>query len=177
MLQQRLEEEFVRAKRYNHQLTLLMIDVDDFKRFNDSYGHIAGDHALAEIGRVLTEHVRDVDLISRYGGEEFAIVLPETDAAGAFIAAEKVREAVATHVFAIQGGETRLTISIGLANSPVHALDRESLLRAADGALYEAKHTGRNRVRVAHPFDEVADAVDAVFHEEIVDTLEGDSVS
>ncbi len=152
-LQQRLDEEFERARRYDKRLTLLMIDVDDFKRFNDSHGHIAGDRALSDIGAVLSSAVREVDLVARYGGEEFSIVLPETDSAGAFIAAEKVREKVAQHLFVDADGDAccSLTVSIGLATFPTHATDKESLLREADDALYNAKHGGKNRVRAPQP--------------------------
>ncbi len=148
-LQNRLEEELTRAKRYSKHLSLLMIDVDDFKHFNDSYGHAAGDKALADLARVIEGVVRQVDLVARYGGEEFSVVLPETDAAGAYIVAEKIREAVAEAVFADEEGRrsSRMTVSIGLAAYPVHGMDRESILREADDALYRAKHGGKNRVR------------------------------
>lgn len=148
-MQQRLEEETDRAKRYHKHLSLLMLDADDFKGFNDSYGHVAGDVALAELAQVIRRQVRDVDLVCRYGGEEFAVVLPETDSAGAFVVAEKVREAVASHVFSNGDGEPccSLTVSIGLATYPVHAESRETLLREADDALYRAKNGGKNRVR------------------------------
>lgn len=148
-LQQRLDEEIERAKRYDKHLSLLMIDVDDFKRFNDTQGHMAGDRALAELGRVVSSVVREVDLVARYGGEEFSIVLPETDAAGAFVTAEKVREAVATNLFADAEGSHHcgMTVSIGLASYPAHALDKEALLRESDDALYRAKSGGKNRVK------------------------------
>lgn len=148
-LQQRLDEEIERCRRYGKRLSLLMIDVDDFKRFNDTHGHIAGDAALAELGSVLRSVVREVDTVARYGGEEFSVVLPETDAAGAFVAAEKIREAVGGHLFA-DGEHARsvtMTVSVGLATFPTHAWDKESLLREADDALYNAKHGGKNRVR------------------------------
>ena len=148
-LQQRLEDEIERARRYGRSLSLLMLDVDDFKKFNDGYGHIAGDRALAEIGGALRLAVREIDVACRYGGEEFAVLLPETDAEGAFVVAEKVREAIAFHSFADGERErgVHLTVSIGLATYPALAADREELLRQADGALYQAKTTGRDRVR------------------------------
>lgn len=150
-LQQRLESEIERARRYNKHFSLLMLDVDDFKSFNDAQGHVAGDAALAELARVMQHSVREVDLVARYGGEEFALVLPETDSAGAFVVAEKIREAVAEHLFADSSGQPtcHLTISVGLATYPTHGLDREALLRQADDALYRAKHGGKNRVRAA----------------------------
>lgn len=148
-LQTRLDEEIERARRYDKRFSLLMIDTDDFKLFNDAHGHIAGDIALAELANVLRVSVREVDLVARYGGEEFSIALPETDAAGAFVVAEKVREAVAAFEFKDGDGAAccRLTVSIGLATFPTHAWDRESVLREADDALYNAKSSGKNRVR------------------------------
>jgi len=148
-LQHRLDEEMGRARRYGKHLSLLMIDVDDFKHFNDSHGHLAGDTALAELAAVLRQSVRGVDLVARYGGEEFSAVLPETDAAGAYSVAEKIREAIALHAFVDSDGVRccQLTVSIGLATYPSHASDKESLLREADDALYAAKNGGKNRVR------------------------------
>jgi len=148
-LQMRLDEEITRAKRFSNHISMLMIDADDFKRFNDTHGHIAGDGALSELGDVLRSVVREVDVVARYGGEEFSIVLPETDSAGAFVAAEKVREAVENHRFSDADGTRNctLTVSIGLASYPTHAWDKESLLREADDALYRAKNGGKNRVR------------------------------
>lgn len=148
-LQQRLDEEIERARRYDKHLSLLMIDVDDFKGFNDKHGHIAGDHALSDLGEVMRQSVREVDVVARYGGEEFSIVLPETDGAGAYIVAEKVREAVGLHMFADEDGARvqSMTVSIGVASYPAHAHDKECLLREADDALYRAKNGGKNRVR------------------------------
>jgi diguanylate cyclase (GGDEF)-like protein len=148
-LQQRLDEEIERAKRYHKDLSLLMLDVDDFKSFNDKHGHIAGDRALSDLGSVLKRSVREVDVVCRYGGEEFSVALPETDAAGAYVVAEKIREAVATYSFADAEGErdVHMTVSIGLATFPGHAEDKESLLRMSDDALYQAKSGGKDRVR------------------------------
>ena len=148
-LQQRLEEEIGRADRYGKRLSFLMLDIDNFKRVNDTHGHRVGDGVLAEVGHVLKTTVREVDVVARYGGEEFSVVLPETDAPGAFIVAEKIREAVALARFRDEDGERRIhvTVSIGLASYPVHAHDKESLLQAADDAVYRAKDTGKNRVR------------------------------
>lgn len=148
-LQQRLSEETGRARRYGKHVSLLMIDVDDFKHFNDVHGHIPGDTALADLAAVLRSCVREVDVVARYGGEEFSIVLPETDAAGAYVVAEKIRETVSLHKFEAANGERdcTLTVSIGIATLPTHADDKESLLREADDALYVAKHGGKNRVR------------------------------
>jgi diguanylate cyclase (GGDEF)-like protein len=148
-LQQRLGEEVERGRRYVHDVSLLMIDTDQFKQFNDQFGHPAGDVALAELGRVLRGAVREVDVVCRYGGEEFAVILPQTGARGAYVAAENIRDAVREHRFCNDEGvaECRLTVSIGFATYPQHAADREELLREADDALYRAKHEGRDRVR------------------------------
>lgn len=148
-LQQRLDDELGRAGRYNKRLSIIMLDLDDFKRINDTQGHLVGDSVLGEIGQLLKSIVREVDLVARYGGEEFTIILPETDASGAFIVAEKIREAISMHWFTDADGAkaVHITASIGLASFPVHAHDKESLLRAADDALYHAKGTGKDRVR------------------------------
>lgn len=148
-LQQRLDGEIGRAGRYSKQLSFLMIDIDDFKSVNDSYGHLVGDGVLSELGRVLKTAVREVDVVARYGGEEFSVLLPETDASGAFIVAEKIREMVSLNRFFDAEGEPSIhvTVSIGVANLPLHAEDKESLLRQADDALYQAKAVGKDRVR------------------------------
>ena len=167
-LQRSLDEELVRARRYKKHLALVMIDADDFKSFNDAQGHLAGDQALADLGRILRSVVREVDLVARYGGEEFAVVLPETDVAGAFVAAEKIREAVELHEFADAANRRscHITVSLGVATFPTHGLDKESLLREADGALYHAKNGGKNRVRasgrraVSEPTGEIAGGQD-----------------
>jgi diguanylate cyclase (GGDEF)-like protein len=148
-LQQRLDDEIGRARRYGKTLSFLMLDVDSFKAINDTHGHLVGDTVLADLGHVLKVNVREVDVVARYGGEEFSVLLPETDAAGAFIVAEKIREAVSLHRFPDADGErtVRVTVSIGLANFPAHADDKESLLKAADDAVYQAKTLGKDRVR------------------------------
>jgi diguanylate cyclase (GGDEF)-like protein len=148
-LQQRLDDEIGRADRYKKRLSLLMLDIDDFKSINDTHGHLVGDSVLTEIGQLLKSTVREVDIVARYGGEEFSVILPETDASGAFIVAEKIRESVSLHRFSDADGERtiHMTVSIGLASYPVHATEKESLLRAADDAVYRAKETGKDRVR------------------------------
>lgn len=148
-LQQRLDDEIGRAERYGKRLSLIMLDLDDFKRINDTQGHLVGDSVLFEIGQLLKSTVREVDVVARYGGEEFTVILPETDASGAFIVAEKIREAISLHRFADADGARTIhvTASIGLSSFPVHAQDKESLLRSADDAVYHAKGTGKDRVR------------------------------
>jgi len=140
----RLDEELQRAKRYSRPLSLLMIDIDYFKRYNDSYGHLAGDRVLADLGKILRRFSRKVDIVARYGGEEFAMLLPETRKAGAGILAERLR----TYVEQRRTGLGIVTVSIGLgsfegANSN---LSKEDFINVADTALYRAKESGRNRV-------------------------------
>jgi diguanylate cyclase (GGDEF)-like protein len=146
---QRLDDEIERARRFGRTLSLLMLDADDFKLFNDTHGHVAGDAALSELAVVMRGAVRDIDVVCRYGGEEFAVLLPETDSDGAYVAAEKMRETIASHAFPDADGvkDQRITVSIGFSTFPHPAIDREALLRQADDALYAAKRTGRNRVR------------------------------
>ena len=151
-LQQRINEEVARARRYNSFTSLLMIDADDFKAFNDAYGHVAGDRVLAELGEVLSANVRECDLVARYGGEEFSVLLPETDMMGALAVAEKLRDAVAEHGFQ-RPYDRRLSVSIGLASYPTHGIDAESVLRAADDALYGAKNSGKNQVHTPGIYD------------------------
>lgn len=140
--QERLREEIARAQRYNYPFILLMLDVDDFKPYNDTFGHPAGDQVLREIAAVMRETVREGDLVARYGGEEFAALLPQTDAKHGRIVAERVREAVQRHRFA----HRTVTLSIGAAEFPVDGGEAEKLIVSADQALYSAKRGGRNRV-------------------------------
>jgi two-component system cell cycle response regulator len=140
-----LDLEMKRSRRQRHPLSLLMIDVDDFKAFNDTYGHPAGDIALRNIGRILRAHVREIDLAARYGGEEFAVVLPYLDEKVAFTVAERLLAAVR------EGGGTAdqrgacLSVSIGISVFPQHGEDIEALIGAADAALYRAKGNGKDR--------------------------------
>ncbi len=145
--QEWLSEEVNRAARYGHSLSLLMLDIDFFKTFNDEQGHPAGDTALRDLGQILIQSIRGSDVAARYGGEEFAIVLPETSLDDALATAERIRESVANHKFTGRdGNEIQLTVSIGCAEYPSHCADRTTLILAADIALYQAKAQGRNRV-------------------------------
>jgi diguanylate cyclase (GGDEF)-like protein len=146
-----LEREFRRAQRYQRPLTLLMLDLDRFKAFNDRYGHLAGDQALREMADVLRQNARSVDILARYGGEEFAVILPETDLARAASHAERIRAAVADHVFLSQetGLEHQVTVSIGVATLSPTSQKIEELVHDADQALYRAKAAGRNRLELA----------------------------
>ncbi len=140
----RLEEEFQRARRHGSQLSLALLDVDRFKRFNDRFGHLEGDAALREVARLLEENSRACDCVARYGGEEFAIVLPGTGAAGAHVLGERFRVAVEKGVW----GKSPLTVSVGVAT--LDSLESgQALVQAADQALYRAKAAGRNCVRRA----------------------------
>ncbi|MFA5529101.1 MAG: GGDEF domain-containing protein [Thiohalomonadaceae bacterium] len=136
-----LERDLPNVHRYGRALSVVMLDVDHFKCFNDEYGHPAGDRLLAELGAIVRRESRENDLPSRYGGEEFLVILPETDARGAARFAERLRVAVAA--------STRVTISLGVAQASHTRSDRLSLTQAADEALYQAKADGRNRVVVA----------------------------
>jgi len=141
-LDQRLDEEIVRARRYGTALSLLLADVDHFKHYNDSWGHPAGDVVLQEVARLLQGRARGSDFVARYGGEEFAVVLPATGPDNALNVAGQFRRAIEDAAFA----HRRITISAGIATLDHSAADRASLLKAADGALYAAKRGGRNRV-------------------------------
>src|SRR5262245_35983216 len=140
-----LEREVLRARRHDRPLSLLMFDIDFFKRINDQYGHLAGDYVLRELARVVQGRIRRDEVFARYGGEEFVIVLPETPLEGAGALAENLRQRVAEHNFVFQGEGIPLTISIGCAllTDDKTATD---LIQRADEKLYEAKRGGRNRV-------------------------------
>ena len=145
-----LDLEIKRSRRGRHPLALLMIDIDDFKGFNDTMGHLIGDKVLREFGSLLANTVREVDLAARYGGEEFAIVLPYTDEEKARDVAERIRQAIHTHTF---GHETpivdrRLTASLGIALCPKDSGGIDGLIEKADSALYQAKRQGKDRVCV-----------------------------
>jgi len=147
--QQETEREIVRATREKRPLAILMIDVDLFKAFNDTYGHLAGDRALAAVAGSLGAGLRSYDQLGRFGGEEFAVVLPNTDQDEAGRVAERLRHAVAE--LALPGGDpaARLTVCIGIGMLEVHGTALIDLLAAADHALYQAKGAGRNRVTFA----------------------------
>lgn len=144
------DREIASAKRYGRRLSLLMIDIDHFKRVNDSRGHSVGDVVLQGVARVLSSALREVDVVGRVGGEEIAVLLPEADRAGAAFTAERLRRAVADASFApAEGPPLRVTVSIGVAELAGRPANLDMLLSEADAALYEAKSRGRNRVSVA----------------------------
>jgi diguanylate cyclase (GGDEF)-like protein len=140
-----LEVEVERARRYGHALSVAILDVDHFKRFNDRFGHRAGDGVLAAMGTLLRERTRACDVAARYGGEEFAVILPETPIAGALTFAEKIRACVASAVVP-PSSQGDITVSIGLATLPDDSLDAAKLVETADARLYAAKNAGRNRI-------------------------------
>lgn len=142
-----LEHEFLRAKRYQTQLSMIMIDIDFFKKVNDTYGHQAGDDILMEMSKLAQRQVREVDLLARYGGEEFAVLMPQTGLAKAAIVAERIRESVESNEFRTSGEVIRMTISLGVSSYPECSVENQTeLVQMADAAMYEAKKTGKNRV-------------------------------
>jgi two-component system cell cycle response regulator len=143
-----IERELDRNRRYNTDLSVLLIDLDRFKDINDTHGHLAGDSVLRQVGRLLHEELRTVDIAARYGGEEFVIVLPETGLDGALAFADRLRERVGHHDFSDDGTVFQVTVSIGVASVPGNwAATPETLIALADEALYRAKNDGRNLVR------------------------------
>lgn len=141
-----LDKETSRARRYRRHFSLLMFDVDHFKQVNDTFGHLAGDAILRQLGAVLLGRVRCNDVIARIGGEEFALIAPEITLAGAKELANKLRRLVAETRFEFEGTQVAVTISVGVADWQPQYEDAVELLRAADEKLYEAKQQGRNRV-------------------------------
>ena len=149
-LREALDAELTRSARYGRTLSFAMLDVDRFKHLNDSYGHPAGDHVLIRLGALLSESVRKNDIVGRYGGEEIAMVLPETGLHGAGILAERIRRSISEQRFMWEGELLNVTASIGVATIGVgQAETADALIRAADRALYRAKTAGRDRVVLA----------------------------
>lgn len=145
---QRLQDELDRARRYDQVITVVLLDLDDFKRVNDSHGHAAGDRVLRQLGSMLRRELRTMDSIARIGGEEFAITLPETGGTGARIFVDRVLRRIALHNFGDAAIPIWVTASAGLATFPDdRAADGEAILKIADENLYRAKHAGRNRYR------------------------------
>jgi len=147
-----LADELARAQRFKRPVALLMLDIDHFKHVNDTHGHQAGDTILKGLSELLNHQARVIDRVCRYGGEEIAVVLPETDSAAAADIAERLRASVETQPFDINtGAPVRITVSIGVASWPLHGDGADTLVAAADAALYAAKRSGRNRINRYEP--------------------------
>ncbi|HEX4406263.1 MAG TPA: GGDEF domain-containing protein [Polyangia bacterium] len=148
----RLESEFTFAIRHVAPLTLLLFDIDHFKKVNDTHGHQAGDHVLSEISALLTAALRAEDVFARYGGEEFAVICRGSDVTQGQIVAERMRKAVELNKFIFEGTHIPVTISVGVAGLPdANVKDAAGLVSLADQSLYKSKHGGRNRVTVHKP--------------------------
>ena len=149
-LYQKLPEEIERCRRYGNRLSVILFDIDNFKGFNDTWGHAAGDYVLREVVMLASPIVRDVDSLVRYGGEEFIILLPQTSAPSAMTIADRIRQVVEENEFCFLDNRLRVTISGGVAEYQ-GAADSEGFIRQADEALYKAKTHGRNRVELYAP--------------------------
>jgi len=145
---QRFSEELKRSKKRKIEFSFLMIDVDHFKKFNDRYGHLTGDQILREVASIIKANVREIDIAGRYGGEEFCVVLPDTDKDGATFAAERIRIAIESTPIKAYDMIANTTLSIGIATFPKNGHSVDELIDKADWALYRAKKSGRNRICV-----------------------------
>jgi diguanylate cyclase (GGDEF)-like protein len=143
---ERVSEELERSKRFKLNFSYLMIDIDNFKDYNDNYGHLVGDAILKEISHTIKENIRQIDFMGRYGGEELSIILAETDKEQAPLAAERIRLAIESNRIRVYDEDLKVTISIGISAYPVDATNNQMLIDKADQALYKAKQAGRNRV-------------------------------
>jgi diguanylate cyclase (GGDEF)-like protein len=145
-----ISREIKRCKRHGIPLSVIFLDLDGFKGINDQYGHLAGSGTLAEVGSILALAVRESDILARYGGDEFVVVLPETPASGALVIAERLRKAIEEHGFLQgQGLSARISASFGIASYPDHALTPEGLIQKADQAMYRVKERDKNGIEVA----------------------------
>ncbi|MCK5082812.1 MAG: GGDEF domain-containing protein, partial [Candidatus Omnitrophica bacterium] len=136
-----LDREIERSKRYTTSLCLFMIDLDNFKSYNDTYGHLEGDQLLKSLGHILESNLRVVDIVCRYAGDEFVVILPETDIAEAKIVARKIKKAIETAL-----AKQKITVSIGLAKYLIPSMSKYDFILKADTALFEAKKRGRNTI-------------------------------
>ncbi len=143
--QELLAKEMERSRRYQRPLSLLLMDIDHFKSFNDTYGHPVGDLVLKEISACIRQSIRINDIAARYGGEEFTVIIPETGPEGAMVIAERIRRTVEQHTIVSLDNRLHVTISLGCSVMPVHATTQQALIDAADKALYFSKGSGRNR--------------------------------
>jgi diguanylate cyclase len=145
----RLIQEFKRFDRYNQASTLIMMDIDHFKKVNDKYGHTVGDDVIRQVSRAVKEQVRDLDIAGRYGGEEFGLILTGTDTQGASIFAERLRTTIEKMVVISEGQQVRFTISMGISQLNANIADHRQWIEKADAALYQSKEGGRNRFTVS----------------------------
>jgi diguanylate cyclase (GGDEF)-like protein len=143
--QERLTQEFNRLQRFSEPLALLFIDIDNFKKINDAYGHPVGDDVLRKVAAEIMKTIRNIDIPARYGGEEFAVILLGTDAKGALKMAERLRKTIMNASFSADARTFQVTISVGIATFPDGIRSKEEFIERADQALYHAKRTGRNR--------------------------------
>ncbi len=148
-LEEMLEIEFKRARRYRHDVSIAVVDLDHFKQINDTYGHMAGDEVLRQVSGHIKSCIRETDFVGRYGGEEIVVILPETDIKTARAIAEKIRETIEAHPVRFEGRSIKVTSSIGVSNLRPEHEDYHEVFSEADEALYEAKESGRNRVVVS----------------------------
>jgi len=142
----RYKAEFQRAVKFKLSIAFLMIDIDHFKKINDTYGHLVGDAVLREAARIIRENLREIDFLARFGGEEFSVILPETDKASAIMAAERISTKVSRERIVVFDEILSVNVSVGVATFPQNALYPDVLIEVADKALYKAKFSGRNRV-------------------------------
>ena len=145
---ERFKEEIARSKKFKYQLSCLVVDIDHFKEYNDRYGHLVGDAILRDVSYIIKEAIRQIDIVGKYGGDELAIVLSETDREGAKFAAERMRQAIEAKHIRVYDEDLKATVSIGISVFPADGQDIKTLFDRADAALYRAKEKGRNRVCV-----------------------------
>jgi diguanylate cyclase (GGDEF)-like protein len=167
-LKRRLSEEFKRAERYAFPLSVMMIDLDHFKQVNDKYGHDCGNEVLARFGQLAVDNAREIDIVGRYGGEEFLMILPNTDGIRAASVAERLRKAAEEHIYKHKEFLIRITVSAGVASIPANRAVRTEadLIKAADDALYRAKQASRNKVildRASMPTDILEGDLSSIF--------------
>ncbi|MFH1288345.1 MAG: DUF2507 domain-containing protein [bacterium] len=142
--QSRIKEEFYRSERHNIPLSIMLIDVDFFKKYNDSYGHPEGDALLAELVKVVKANIRNIDILCRYGGDEFSVIMPQLEEAKVKPMAERIVKKIDSHLFVRGDDKRRISVSLGVSNYPKNSLSAVELIKNADTALYQAKNNGRN---------------------------------
>jgi len=152
--QHRLDEELQRADRYESQVSLIILDVDHFKKFNDTYGHQQGDRVLKIVSRLIEKSIREVDIPARYGGEEFIVICPEKNAEGSMVPANRIKATIEQYDFRIKGKHVPITVSLGVSCYPDQAKNKKDLILKADTALYYSKDNGRNQANLYNPIME-----------------------